>query len=75
MEEFRILTVSEKEHIADECIEPVANPNVLLGGLTLESSLHLALRVKRRFHLPEVIMCMVQIGLLHFLRMLPEDTV
>ena len=71
---IRILMVAEEEHIGDERIQTVTQPDFLFIRNTGESSLHLALGVVFLLHTIAAIVGRFQIFFLHFLSTLLEDT-
>ena len=71
-----ILTVAHEEHVADQCVETVAEVGqfgvVGLGG-GLVPCLYLALRVVCGLHGPDVVVLVVEEGVLHVLCLFAED--
>ena len=67
--------VTNEEHIADQGIETITEPNLLLVGNVLEESLHLLLRVHLWLHLITLIVQAVEILLLHLVGTLMEHTI
>src|SRR5574344_3063199 len=57
--------VANKEHIADERVQTVSDPDIVCRGLAVEERLYLALRIKRRLHLIHIVMGMVEEFLFH----------
>ena len=73
--EIVLLAVAHKQYIADQGIEPVTNPDVLVVGTPGKSFFHFALRVKLGAHPVDVVMLMHDIALTHLLCMRAEDAV
>ena len=75
MEQIWVLAVAHKQHIADECVEAVANPDVILIVAATECLLDLTLRVILGTHPPDVIMSAFDVTLAHFLGVRAENAV
>ena len=75
MEEGRILAVAHEQHIADEGIQAVTQPDVLVAFLTLEGGFNLALGVILGLHAVDVVMHALNVFLAHRIGQPAEDAV
>ena len=73
MELVVALPVAYEEYVADQGVESVAQVQVLLVCLALEGGFHLTLGVVFGLHLPDVVVGVVQEGILHILSLLAEN--
>ena len=75
VEELRVLVVANEEHVADQGIQAITQPDFLFISNTCKESLHLALGIYLRLHLIALLIQAVEILLLHFVGTLMEHTV
>ena len=75
MEESWVLAVANEEHVADQGIQAITQPDFLLFCHISKESLHLALGIYLRLHLIAFLIQAVEILLLHFVGTLMEHTV
>ena len=67
--------ITNEEHIANQSIETITEPDILLIGSTFKQSFHLALAIHLRFHLITFVIQAVEIFFLHFVSTLMEHAV
>ena len=67
--------ITNEEHIANQSIETITEPDILLTSSTFKQSFHLALAIHLRFHLIALVIQAVEIFLLHFVSTLMEHAV
>ena len=67
--------ITNEEHIANQSIETITEPDILLIGSTFKQSFHLALAIHLRFHLIALVIQAVEIFFLHLISTLMEHAV
>ena len=67
--------ITNEEHIANQSIETITEPDILPIGSTFKQSFHLALAIHLRFHLIALVIQAVEIFFLHLISTLMEHAV
>ena len=67
--------ITNEEDIANQSIETITEPDILLIGSTFKQSFHLALAIHLRLHLVALVIQAVEIFLLHLVSTLMEHAV